>query len=46
MRRRADLGSLKTVTFGDASAVRAVPAASAVSVVLIPVFWAASPDRG
>ena len=41
MTPRADYGSLKTVTFGDESAVSSNSVASVVSVVLIFVFWAA-----
>ncbi len=41
MTPRHDFGSLKTVTFGDESAVTSNFAASVVSVVLIFVFWAA-----
>jgi taurine transport system permease protein len=37
---KADYGSLKTVTFGDESAVVSNTVASVVSVVLIFVFWA------
>lgn len=36
-----DYGSLKTVTFGDESAVTSNTAASVVSIVLIFVFWGA-----
>lgn len=36
-----DYGSLKTVTFGDESAVTSNTAASIVSIVLIFVFWGA-----
>ena len=38
---KSDYGSLKTVTFGDESAVTSNTAASVVSIVLIFVFWAA-----
>jgi taurine transport system permease protein len=38
---KKDYGSLKTVTFGDESAVTSNTAASVVSVVLIFVFWGA-----
>lgn len=37
---RKDYGSLKTVTFGDESAVSSNTAASVASIVLIYVFWA------
>ena len=37
---KSDYGSLKTVTFGDESAVTSNTAASVVSIVLIFVFWA------
>lgn len=37
---KKDYGSLKTVTFGDESAVSSNTAASVVSIVLIYVFWA------
>ncbi len=39
LRPRHDFGSLKTVTFGDESAVTSNLAASVVSVVLIFVLW-------
>lgn len=39
--RVADLRSLKTVTFGDASAVRADRAASVVSVLTVFLLWGA-----
>ncbi len=38
---KADYGSLKTVTFGDESAVTSNTVASVVSIVLIFVLWAA-----
>ena len=41
MTPKADYGSLKTVTFGDESAVNSNFAASVVSVVLIFVLWGA-----
>ncbi len=39
LRPKADYGSLKTVTFGDESAVRSNTVASVVSVVMIFVLW-------
>ena len=41
MTPKHDYGSLKTVTFGDESAVTSNTAASVVSIVLIFVFWGA-----
>lgn len=41
MEARHDLSSLKTVTFGDESAVRADRAASIISIVVIFIIWAA-----
>ena len=41
MTPRHDFGSLKTVTFGDESAVSSNTAASVISVVLIFVLWGA-----
>ena len=38
---KRDFGSLKTVTFGDESAVRSNTAASVISIVLIFVLWGA-----
>ncbi len=38
---RKDYGSLKTVTFGDESAVKSNSVASIVSIILIFVFWGA-----
>jgi len=38
---RHDFGSLKTVTFGDESAVTSSTAASVISIVLIFLFWGA-----
>ena len=38
---KSDYGSLKTVTFGDESAVTSNTVASVVSIVLIFVFWGA-----
>ncbi|MDP5358609.1 MAG: ABC transporter permease, partial [Paracoccaceae bacterium] len=38
---KRDYGSLKTVTFGDESAVTSNTAASVVSIVLIFVLWGA-----
>ena len=41
LQSRQDFTSLKTVTFGDESAVRADRAASIISVLVIFVIWAA-----
>ena len=41
LRPKHDYGSLKTVTFGDESAVVSNTVASVVSIVLIFVFWGA-----
>lgn len=40
-RRRTGMDALKTVTFGDESAVRANRAASAISIVVIFLLWGA-----
>lgn len=42
---KQDFGSLKTVTFGDESAVNSNFAASVVSVLLVLILWGPSPDQ-
>lgn len=43
--QRRDFTSLKTVTFGDESAIRPDRAASVISIVVVFLLWGRSPGR-